>query len=105
MRGVPGVGVGRGEPEEPGMLSSDRWPPAQPTPPGGEAQRQKPKGLGAAGGGVGWGDRGMVNGVSWVYNLSLQSLVLPCFSGSVGGLQLVGKGEVWTPANPSLCLP
>lgn len=83
------------------MLSSDRWPLAQPTPPGGEAERQKSKGLVAAGGWVGWG---VVNGTSWVYNLSLQSSLLPCFSGSVGGLQLVGKDAVWTPVGPSLCL-
>ena len=82
------------------MLSSDRWPPAQPTPPGGEAQRQKSKGLVAAGGGVGWE---VVNG-TWVCYLGLQSSLLPCFSGSVGGLQLVGKGTVWTPVGPSLCL-
>lgn len=60
------------------MLSSDRWPLAQPSPPGGEAQRQKSKGLVAAGSRVGWG---LVNGASWVYNLGLQSSVLLCLVG------------------------
>lgn len=48
---------------------------------------------------------GGYNGASWVYNLGLQSYVLPCFSGRVGRLQLVGKGAVWKPVDPSRCLP
>ena len=48
---------------------------------------------------------GGVNGASWVYNLGLQSYVVLCFSGRVGRLQLVGKGTVWTPVDPSHCLP
>lgn len=80
-------GCRRGEQEESGIVSFDRWAPAQPTPEVQEAQEQKSKGL--------VGQR--LNGTSWVCNFGLLSYVLSCFSGRAGRLQLwtkVGSGHL-----------
>lgn len=50
--------------------------------------RQKPKGLGCWGGWVGgWG--GLVNSCRGSITSAFRAWCWPCFSGSVGGLQLV----------------
>lgn len=76
-----GRGWGRGEQEESGMLSFDRWASAQPTPEVQETQKQKSEGL------VGQG----LGGASWVYNFGLPSYVLSHFRGECGQITAVGE--------------